>query len=77
MSSRSSAVLAAFGAVLLLTLGSLALVGAAQGRFGSRSVLTLVNCGPRNPTGAVDENHGNSPWSIIEIPHPVRAAVGH
>ena len=24
-----------------------------------------------------DENHGNSPWSIIEIPHPVRATVGH
>ncbi|MHB1210296.1 MAG: hypothetical protein ACYC1I_11420 [Acidimicrobiales bacterium] len=25
----------------------------------------------------VDENHGNSPEPIIEIPHPVRATVGH
>ena len=24
-----------------------------------------------------DENHGNSPESIIEIPHLLRAAVGH
>jgi len=24
-----------------------------------------------------DENHGKSPESIIEIPHPVRAVVGH
>ncbi len=24
-----------------------------------------------------DENHGNSPETIIEIPHPLRAAVGH
>jgi hypothetical protein len=27
--------------------------------------------------GVGDENHGNSPESIIEIPHPVRAVVGH
>ncbi len=26
---------------------------------------------------ADDENHGNSPESITEIPHPLRAAVGH
>ena len=25
----------------------------------------------------VDENHGNSPETIIEIPHPVSTAVGH
>ena len=24
-----------------------------------------------------DENHGNSPDAIIEIPHPMRATVGH
>jgi hypothetical protein len=28
-------------------------------------------------TDDIDENHGNSPESIIEIPHLLRAAVGH
>ena len=40
--------------------------------FETDFLITLDGKGPTD-----DENHGNSPEAIIEIPHPVRAAVGH
>ncbi len=53
MNATRSRLLVFIGAVGLLTVGSLTIVGLTQGRFGTNQGLALANCGPRQPQGQV------------------------